>query len=185
MFLNDLLKALWFFLPAGLSNSVAVIATKIPLLRDLNYPVDLGLKFNGKRILGSHKTIRGFIVGTMFSMVVIIIQKQLFEKFEIIRHISYFDYDNLDVIFLGFLLGFGALVGDSLKSFFKRRINIAPGEPWFPFDQIDFVIGGLLFSTLYIQLTFMQYLLIFTVYFLIHPLSTIFSFFIKLKDKPI
>jgi hypothetical protein len=34
-------------------------------------------------------------------------------------------------------------VCDSVKSFVKRRVGIAPGAPWIPFDQLDFVIGAL------------------------------------------
>jgi CDP-2,3-bis-(O-geranylgeranyl)-sn-glycerol synthase len=43
----------------------------------------------------------------------------------------------------GICCGVGALGGDALKSYFKRRRGIAPGEPWVPADQLDFVAGGL------------------------------------------
>jgi len=45
----------------------------------------------------------------------------------------------------GFLMALGALVGDSVKSFFKRRVDIAPGESWLFFDQLDFFLGASLF----------------------------------------
>jgi CDP-2,3-bis-(O-geranylgeranyl)-sn-glycerol synthase len=45
---------------------------------------------------------------------------------------------------LGALFGAGIVAGDHIKSFFKRRIGIPPGERWWPFDQLDFVVGGLL-----------------------------------------
>ena len=35
-----------------------------------------------------------------------------------------------------------------LKSYFKRKLNIKPGKSWIPFDQLDFIIGGLLFISL-------------------------------------
>jgi CDP-2,3-bis-(O-geranylgeranyl)-sn-glycerol synthase len=47
---------------------------------------------------------------------------------------------------LGLLFGTGAMVGDLLKSFFKRRVGIEPGRPWVPFDQCDFVLGALVFT---------------------------------------
>jgi CDP-2,3-bis-(O-geranylgeranyl)-sn-glycerol synthase len=31
-----------------------------------------------------------------------------------------------------------------VKSFFKRRLGKEGGAPWFPFDQLDFVVFGLL-----------------------------------------
>ena len=43
----------------------------------------------------------------------------------------------------GAWLGLCALLGDLLKSFFKRRLTIAPGRPWIPFDEIDWVAGAL------------------------------------------
>jgi len=43
---------------------------------------------------------------------------------------------------------FGALIGDIIKSFFKRRIGKKRGQDWIPFDQIDFILGVLFFSFL-------------------------------------
>ncbi|HEU4368357.1 MAG TPA: CDP-archaeol synthase [Methylomirabilota bacterium] len=38
----------------------------------------------------------------------------------------------------------GALVTTLVQhGFFKRRLGIAPGRPWLPFDQFDFVLGAL------------------------------------------
>jgi CDP-2,3-bis-(O-geranylgeranyl)-sn-glycerol synthase len=38
------------------------------------------------------------------------------------------------------------MLGDIVESFFKRRIGLSRGEKWLGFDQIDFIIGGLLLS---------------------------------------
>ncbi|RMD58557.1 CDP-archaeol synthase, partial [Candidatus Woesearchaeota archaeon] len=48
---------------------------------------------------------------------------------------------------IGFALGFGALLGDSVKSFFKRRMGIAPGKPWYIIDQLDYVIGAIIIAS--------------------------------------
>lgn len=53
---------------------------------------------------------------------------------------------------LGLACGFGALGGDALKSLVKRRCGIAPGKPWMPADQLDFVIGGLVALSLFVTL---------------------------------
>ena len=34
-------------------------------------------------------------------------------------------------------------MGDAVKSYFKRRTGRERGKPWFPFDQLDFVVFGL------------------------------------------
>jgi CDP-2,3-bis-(O-geranylgeranyl)-sn-glycerol synthase len=44
---------------------------------------------------------------------------------------------------LGLRFGLGSMAGDTAKSFVKRRAGIAPGRPWIPWDQIDFVLGAL------------------------------------------
>ena len=43
---------------------------------------------------------------------------------------------------MGLLQGLGAGVGDAVKSFCKRRIDIAPGHSWIGFDQLDFMVGA-------------------------------------------
>jgi CDP-diglyceride synthetase len=40
------------------------------------------------------------------------------------------------------------MTGDAVKSFFKRRLGITPGKSWFPFDQLDFVLGAILFVSI-------------------------------------
>ena len=47
------------------------------------------------------------------------------------------------VALFGAILGFAALVGDAVKSYFKRRTGRDRGKPWVPFDQLDFVVFGL------------------------------------------
>lgn len=54
-------------------------------------------------------------------------------------------------ILLGIAAGSGAMLGDSLKSRFKRRLGIVPGRRWIPFDQLDFVLGGLLALSFWIR----------------------------------
>jgi len=60
------------------------------------------------------------------------------------KSISLIDYQNTPW-FAGLFMGFGAILGDAVKSFFKRRIKIKPGRTWIPFDQIDYILGGALF----------------------------------------
>ena len=53
------------------------------------------------------------------------------------------DYNGFSIL-LGGLLGGGAILGDAVESYFKRKRNIQPGEKWIPWDQLDFVLGGLI-----------------------------------------
>jgi CDP-2,3-bis-(O-geranylgeranyl)-sn-glycerol synthase len=184
--MQEVLFALWFFAPAGIANSSPVFANKIPLLHKLGTPIDGGKTFRGKRIFGDHKTVRGFVVGVLMGFLVAGLQMFLYKNFSWVSDLSYtIDYSNPVVILMGTALGFGALAGDAIKSFFKRQFSVPSGASWFPFDQIDYIIGGLLASIAFVSLSLSQYLTILIVWFLIHPLATFFGWILKLKDSPI
>jgi CDP-2,3-bis-(O-geranylgeranyl)-sn-glycerol synthase len=185
MILIELFNALWFFLPAGIANAIPVLVSKLPILKRLNYPLDFNRTYKGIRIFGDHKTIRGLISGIIFAILIFLIQQYLYTNNEALRIFLYWDYTKINPFIFGLLSGLGALLGDAFKSFFKRRTNIKPGESWFPFDQIDFIIGGCVFLTPYIYDKPIQYISILFVYFLLHLISTFIGFLIKLKDKPI
>lgn len=183
--IQDILFVIWFFGPAGVAILAAFYAGKLPYLKDFSYPVDCYAKFRGKRIFGSHKTIRGFIVGILSSIATVYLAVYLYAQFPLVREWITLDYSRINPMLLGFLLGFGALFGDAIKSFFKRQIGIAPGKSWFPFDQMDHIVGGILFTAFYIPLTPVQYLLLFIVWFLVHPFSTFIGYLLKLKKEPL
>lgn len=184
-FLKDLLFVSWFFLPAGAANIAAFVSGKISFLKKYSYPVDGGLKFRGRRILGSHKTIRGFLAGIIVAIIFVTLEVFLYMHIESVRHFIFVDYSKINPVLLGFLLGFGALLGDSIKSFFKRRMAIAPGKSWVPFDQVDYIVGGILLSALYIPLNQFQYALLFIWFLILHPLYNVIGFFLKLKKEPL
>jgi hypothetical protein len=58
-----------------MANVVPIFAVKIPGLSKLNAPMDCGLKFRGKRILGDHKTWRGLVCGLIFSTLTLWLQQ--------------------------------------------------------------------------------------------------------------
>jgi len=138
------LKCVWFLSPAALANPTAVLVRKIRILEN---PVDFNRTFRNKPIFGRNKTWRGLIFGTGIAVIIFIFQKWLYQ-FSFFERISLINYNETS-LFLGFLLGFGAMSGDLIKSFFKRRLNILPSQPWFPFDQVDWVFGALVFSSVF------------------------------------
>lgn len=182
--MNNIFFALWFFFPAGIANVSPIFAAHLPLLKQWNYPVDFYKKINGVRILGDHKTLRGFvcgiILGTLTSLFLFYISHQMPSTNSFLPNWYY----QTNPVTLGFLLSFGALLGDGVKSFFKRRTNIPPGGTWIPFDQIDYIIGGLLLGSFVHVLTFSQYLLLFVLWIGIHVASTCIGYILHLKDQP-
>ncbi|MBN1386614.1 CDP-archaeol synthase [Candidatus Woesearchaeota archaeon] len=175
-----ILKSLYFFLPAYFANMTPVFAAK--LFPKWDYPLDFYLKIESKRMLGDHKTIRGLVFGIAASVLICLIQYLLYTKYDAFRAFSLINYDLTTALSLGYLLGCGALFGDALKSFIKRRIDVQPGKPWMPFDQIDFSISGLLFAISYVPSAGVA-----TIILLSSPilsvLSTKMGFYIKLRNE--
>jgi CDP-2,3-bis-(O-geranylgeranyl)-sn-glycerol synthase len=128
-------------LPAYFANMAPVLVKKY--FKFLAKPLDFNKKLNKKPIFGSHKTLRGLIAGIIAGIIITFIQ---FKLYPYLNSISLIDYSNWFLI--GLLLGAGAILGDLVKSFFKRRVNIKPGGRWIPFDQLDYVIGALLLTAI-------------------------------------
>ena len=135
----------YLMLPAYFANMAPVLVKDIHLFDFLAKPIDFGKKIKGKPILGSHKTFRGFIFGVIFALIIAYVQHILY-RYPFFSSISFINYSNW--IAVGFLLGFGALFGDSVKSFFKRRVGIKPGHRFIPWDELDYTIGSLLFISI-------------------------------------
>lgn len=141
-----LLEAIWFLLPAGVANVVPVLATR--MLPSLSLPVDFGLKLAGRPIAGSHKTWRGLTTGVAAAGAVFALQQYtVAADLPLVRSLSVIDYVGSSWL-VGVEMGLAALLGDLLKSVAKRRVGIAPGRSWFPFDQIDWLLGTAAFAML-------------------------------------
>lgn len=183
--IDTLVFALWFFLPAGLANGSPVVVNKIPFINQFKTPLDFGKIYKGKRIFGQNKTWRGLIGGVITASLTLLIQILMFDNsIWLQNNITMLDYSTV-TLWLGPLLGAGALLGDAIESFFKRQFNVASGEPWFPFDQIDYIIGGILLSSLVTTLPGYVNVTILLVWFGMHLIWSYIGFVLGLKDKPI
>lgn len=153
-------QALFYAVPIFAANMAPVLVKGLPLFAQ---PIDGGRLWRGQPILGSHKTWRGLLAGCLAAVAFIYIQAALVAQTQA-THLALIDYQQPSLWVLGLLMGFGALAGDALKSFFKRRIGKASGQPWVPFDQLDFIIGALLTSAFMVvpSLSVVIYLLVFT-----------------------
>ena len=174
-----LIQIVWFFLPAAFANMSPNVFKFIPFL---NYPVDFNIQLQKRPLLGKNKTYRGFFFGTLMAILIILIQKALYPY---MSNFSLINYNQINIYLLGFLLGFGALLGDSLKSFFKRRLNIKPGKSWIPFDQIDWIIGAILLTSLYISFSFKEILISIILLGLFHPLVNMLSYSLGIQKNKI
>ncbi len=119
------------------------IANAIPVILCGDNKLDFGKSFfDGRRILGNGKTVRGFFAGIFGGIVIGGI-------------ISYFTvltfFHDARIQFITFaMMSIGTMIGDAFGSFLKRRIGIEPGKP-FILDQLMFLIIALLFAIPFIS----------------------------------
>lgn len=137
------LEALWLLLPAFLSNM-------LPVFVGGGTPIDFGRTWkDGKPILGPGKTWRGLLLAPLVAAVLTGGLRWL------VLNTAWGDVADWSTwgpdgwwFLVAYALGLGALVGDAVKSFFKRRTGRERGAQWPGFDQLDFVVGSLLFALL-------------------------------------
>jgi CDP-2,3-bis-(O-geranylgeranyl)-sn-glycerol synthase len=169
-----------------LANIAPIPASKISWLKKYDAPMDFGKTYRGKRIFGAHKTWRGLIVGIIVATLVLWLQQLAVEHFAWAASLSgQVDYAQLPTLILGPLFAIGALGGDAVESFFKRRHNIPPGGTWFPWDQLDSVLGTAIVILPYIVLSAWQYAFLIVVMPFLHVISTRIGYLVGLKDRPI
>jgi CDP-2,3-bis-(O-geranylgeranyl)-sn-glycerol synthase len=158
-----------FIIPGYFSNAGMVIVGG-------GKPIDRGRNWkDGRRILGDHKTLAGFVKGPLYigipiSLGVFLlflvlwpsIQQVPIAGFALGIHDLYNNISSFQYYFIGgtFPIGFvmiiirvifcsyGAAVGDLAGSFLKRRFNIASGAPFWIVDQLDFALGSILFASI-------------------------------------
>ena len=173
-----ILKSAYLLVPAFAANMAPVIFRS--KFKFLAIPLDFGYVINKKPLLGKNKTVRGLVMGLIFSVFFAFLQK-LALRMPFFREISVLDYSGW--LYIGFLLGFGAIAGDAIESFFKRRFGIHPGKPWIPFDQTDFVIGSLFCISFYQILGSRIYLTAIICSFFLHIIVNHFAFYTGIRKE--
>lgn len=169
----SLLSVVWFILPAWVANSAAIDVSGLPILKNYGAPMDFGRKWRGQRILGDGKTWRGFIAGVAAAVLCAYIQ-QLYQV------PGYIEMTPL----LGFMLGFGALMGDLVESFIKRQSGLERGHPLFLLDHLDYIFGALFMAWTIVPVDLGYLIMACFITLPIHFIANIVAWAIKLKKKP-
>jgi len=173
----NLVEVIWIILPAYAANGL------VPLFKG-KHPVDGGRKFfDGRPFLGPGKTWEGLFFGSVIGIIISIVM--------LTAH-PYLPWDISPVplyiapmsIQLGFLLGFGAIIGDMAGSFIKRRLNIPRGRPAPVLDQDDFVLGSLFFASLVVAIKFEWIILALIITPIFHFIASVIAYKLKIKKEP-
>ena len=157
MNLSTIISTIWLYLPAYFANAAPVALGGGP-------PLDGGEKWlDGKPFLGGHKTLRGCIVGVITGLLIGVLQGSFYA---------------------GLTQGLGAILGDLVSSFLKRRWDIAPGEGFPLLDQLDFIVAAIILSQPYTRANLQQMLIIVVVTVPIHYLMNYAAWLLKMKETP-
>ncbi len=162
--LDLIVSAIWFILPAYVANGA-------PVILGGGIPIDGGKRFrDGRPIFGAGKTVRGFGAGLIAGSSVGMLQ------WAVTGQCIY--------IALGLLLALGALVGDLLGSFVKRRLNISRGGAAPGLDQLGFVVFALLFASPLMLPSWEVILTILILTPIIHLATNFGAYKLGLKNNP-
>ncbi|VVB66474.1 CDP-archaeol synthase [Candidatus Gugararchaeum adminiculabundum] len=171
---TELLMLIVFVFPSWIANAV-------PVIFGGGTPMDFGRKFkDDTRILGDGKTWRGFLAGVLGGAVMGVIAAYVCPS-------QWNIYANRESYYIsGVLMGIGAMIGDSLGSFIKRRMRVDQGRPIVLLDQLTFLYVAIAFSIAAVpfNLDWFAVLFLTVVTYAIHAFFNFLSHQIGLKKVP-
>ena len=155
--IDKIIATIILFLPAYIANSTPVVLGGGPA-------IDGGrLWSDGKPILGTNKTIRGCVTGILAGSIVGFVQGNLVG---------------------GFAQATGAILGDLISSFMKRRIDYVPGSSMPFVDQLDFITLAVVLSYPFQATNLLSVVIIMIITVPIHYISNYVAWLLKLKKNP-
>ena len=177
--------AIYFMLPAYLANASA-------LTFGGGTPLDMGRSMNdGRRILGDGVTWKGTIIGILMGIGLLqgaitgnMVQDLLIVGDPGIANMvqGTITTNMIQGTLLGLALGSGAIIGDACGSFIKRRFKVERGRPVPLMDQLDFVIGALIFASMIVVIPLNLIILIIIITIFLHLGANIIAYLLGMKN---
>lgn len=174
--LYALIKGLWIIIPAYIANASA-------LLSKGKKRMDFGKKFAGNELFGAGKTWKGLILAVGMGTLGGIVQIYLRPWLNLAALGEGFLLPELPLVAV-FSIAVGAMLGDLLASFLKRRVGLKRGESAPLLDQLDFVTGGFAFALIFVDISPVAIGLVFAVTPVLHLLSNVVAHQIGAKEVP-
>ncbi len=177
--LETILVAFWLMLPAYVPNNAAVLAGG-------GRPIDGGAEWGGKRVLGDGKTWRGTAAGILAGLALAGLLTMIGDDVGSALGLTLPGFPPLAA--LG--LAGGAMLGDILASFLKRRTGRNRGAMFPGVDQLDFVVVSLPLVALLATEWFFEWftlevlVVIVVLTPILHVLTNVIAYKLGLKNEP-
>lgn len=171
-----LLKGLWIILPAYAANASAPFANG-------EKRMDFGKKLGGKGIFGAGKTWEGFFLAVLVGTVVGGLEILSWSYLNQVTLIEGFSLSRLSIEIV-FSVSAGAMLGDLVASFFKRRAGLERGAKAPLLDQLDFLAGGFLATGFFLDLELATVLTVVVITPALHFLSNLIGHKLGAKEVP-
>lgn len=171
-----LIQGFWVIIPAYVANATAPLA-------EGDRRMDFGKGLWGNDLLGAGKTWKGFIAaivtGTLAGAVEVWARPFL-------NPIALEEGFSLAPLTLSvvLLISLGAMLGDLVASFLKRRAGLKRGAHAPLLDQLDFLAGGFAAASLFVPISIESIVLWLVITPAIHFLSNIIGHELGAKEVP-
>lgn len=178
MIVETVITSIWLMAPAYVPNSIAVLAGG-------GRPIDGGRSLGDERYLGDGKTWRGAVAGIVGGTFLALGMNSLFPRLTG----SVIDAEPFAPL-AGFGLALGAILGDIFASFLKRRTGRERGKAFPVVDQLDFVVGSLIctsvlsYSWISENLTLKILITILVITPMIHIGANVIAYVVGVKEEP-
>jgi CDP-2,3-bis-(O-geranylgeranyl)-sn-glycerol synthase len=161
------------------ANAAPILAKNISFLKKFNTPVS-------EKYLWKNKTYRGFLAGIisgwLVGILIFFFQENIFYNQNLLEKYQSIVWSADFALFLWMFMWFAALLWDSIKSFVKRKVGIAPGQAWPVFDGIDYIVGTLVFCSIFFIPDFWSIVFLLVISPVLSLISNTFSYLVGWKD---
>ena len=169
-----MIEALAYVFPAYVANGAPVVFVRII---GVSHPLDMGARaWDGRRVLGDGKTFEGLFSGILAGTLI---------------GLALYFWGNIGgfrSILEPLILSVGALLGDVLGAFLKRRMGLERGSPAPILDQLGFLATAILLAyIIYGAPTWLDpftLAIILAITIVLHVLTNLGAYLLGLKDKP-
>ncbi len=173
----EFVKAVWILIPAYAANG-------FPPLSRGKHPLDFYRNFSDhRRMFGAGKTVEGTFLGIVAGTAYGYLETLLYPTFQQAANFYGTSLPTMN-IFVAFMIALGAICGDLVGSFIKRRMNLPRGKEVLLLDQLNFVIGAAVFSFAFTQISLWMFLIMILITPIIHRIVNIIGYLLKLKNEP-